>query len=353
MLPFCSAYCAVVRLACLKVSLLCICLTLAAPTQQTVAQSNSTNPAPSASAHKKQPSAASLQELIPQQVSVPEQRTFFKEYSLKGHFEQDSTKIGMPVVYTLLLKHPAGTQAVFPDSGYDYSPFELAEKQFFPTRTLDNISTDSVRFTLQTFSLDSVQQLALPVWVSVAGDSVELQAAPDSLRLVRVIKVPQPDAVPVATTVFGTVPPRFNYPYWILGTGAAVILLVLLNAFIGKPAQRYWKLILLLRRQRLFLLAFDRLQAQTLRDKSGKRMEASLNLWKTYIERTDGKPYTTYTTKEMATAIPDEQLVKTLQAIDRCVYGGQTELISEEIFKNLRSRANLFYQKKQLEIRNA
>ncbi|MES2387530.1 MAG: hypothetical protein V4543_05980 [Bacteroidota bacterium] len=278
-----------------------------------------------------------------------------KGLTVSGKFHSDTVKIGQPIVYTLVLKHPAGTQALFPDSSWNYEPFELSSRNWFRTTTdTGGIATDSVRYTLLSFSTDSAQSLALPVFYLGNGtDSNAVFSSADTVLLRSAIKNADTDSPLIADTEFREVKQRINYPYLLLGFGAVTIALILLNAFLGRPVQRAVRRVLLGRRHRIFLAAFERLENLALREKSGKRVENSLNLWKKYIERLDGVPYSTYTTKEMATAIPDdERLKRTLQTIDRCVYGGQNEVISEEIFTELRRRALLFYRKKREEIKN-
>jgi hypothetical protein len=275
------------------------------------------------------------------------------ELKIGGKFMQDSLKIAEPVVYKLVLVHPAGTQAVFPDSGFNYSPFELLQKTYYPTVTDSLTSTDSVSYSLQTFNIADTLILGLPVYYIQSGDSVPVYPQPDTIYLQKSIRQPTPTDALKAEMEFQKLEPRFNYPYWIIGGIVVGVFLFLVNRFLGKPVQKYIRLLLLLRRHKAFLVSFDRLVNQTIRDKSAKRMEQSLNVWKKHIEKVDGRPFSTFTTKEMVQAIPEEELKITLQTIDRCVYGGQNDLIRLGVFDELKRQSELFYKRKREEIRNA
>jgi len=92
-----------------------------------------------------------------------------------GKFLSDSIKIGQPVKFSLCFKHPVDMEVFFPDSSYDYSPFEFIDKQYFPTRSDSFSSTDSVVFTLMSFEIYKVQVLTLPVFI-FPGKEDELSA---------------------------------------------------------------------------------------------------------------------------------------------------------------------------------
>src|SRR5688500_10227732 len=81
----------------------------------------------------------------------------------QGLFQEDSVKLGQQVNYLFFHRHSATEEIIFPDSTYNFSPFELVSRQYFPTRTKGGWSHDSVVYTLRTFDIAPVQTLALPV----------------------------------------------------------------------------------------------------------------------------------------------------------------------------------------------
>ena len=56
-------------------------------------------------------------------------------------------------------------------------------------------------------------------------------------------------------------------------------------------------------------------------DFSPKSVEASLFIWKNYLETLLSKPYTKYTSKEIKTIENSEELGHALSEIDRMIYG--------------------------------
>ena len=90
----------------------------------------------------------------------------------KGLFLSDSIKIGEEVIYSLSIEYPRGSNLIFPDSLYDFSPFEYIKKTEFFTKSDSVKSFDSVIYYLSTFEIDPVQKLTLPVFLISAGDSI-------------------------------------------------------------------------------------------------------------------------------------------------------------------------------------
>src|SRR5437868_3547907 len=79
----------------------------------------------------------------------------------QGTFQEDSVQIGAPFGFALSLSYDAQEQVLFPDSNYNFKPFELIEKNYFPTKTVNGISKDCVVYIFETFKTDSIQKLSL------------------------------------------------------------------------------------------------------------------------------------------------------------------------------------------------
>lgn len=273
------------------------------------------------------------------------------QYALmpKGHFLSDTIQVGEPVKYAFSLRHQATTQVVLPDSAYDYSPFYFIEKRYFPTRTDSLGSTDSVVYTLATFELDSLPSLALPVYAILpSGDSLERWSLADTLLLLSNDSI-QPNYL--ADTTLRPIDPQFNYLYWSIGIMVIIVLLLLINGFLGKPVNRAFKLLIMYQRHQTFIKLFDRLARQLEGELSANELEKILTIWKKYIEKVDNIPYSTYTTREITQLLPDDDLKITLQAIDRFVYGGiRPEGVKTHI-DLLRTQAATIYQAKTATVR--
>lgn len=267
-------------------------------------------------------------------------------------FQARHARIGEPIYLSLSLWHGPDDDIIFPDSLDDYAPFEFLSKRYYATRTDARGSFDSAVYTLQTFHMKPEQVLRFKILKYTPQDTQVFYSNADTLYLHRLI--PERPATPIlkVNPALEYVPPAINYNYWALGLGLIVLALFLINTFLGRPIQKWFGLLVLYRRHTVFSSVFDKLSNQTVKGRSTDGMEQALNLWKQYMERVDQRPFSTYTTKEIATLLPDEHLVQALQSIDRAVYGGMQEEINERIFTILRRYAVVFYNKRREAIKN-
>ncbi len=271
-----------------------------------------------------------------------------------GRFNTDTAQLASPVRYSLVVRRPAKTQVVFPDSLYDFAPFELRSRAWFPTRQAnDTTLIDSAVYELMTFSPAEQLSFALPVfYLNPGGDSVPVFAPAVALqqRIPRPAEADGDTLLPAIQTL--PVAERFNWPYWVIGLSLAVGLAGIANAFLGRPLQRYFRLWVEGRRHRAFIRGFDRLVAQVRQKGADGPMERALNLWKSYIERVEDVPYTTYTTKDFAEHLPDPALTKSLQTLDRYIYGGFPPDEAPGAYAVLRRMAIRIYAQKAQALRH-
>lgn len=241
----------------------------------------------------------------------------------KIRFLSDSVKVGQPVQLSLQVAYPYSRRILLPDTNHNFEPFELQRKDFFSTRTRNGISRDCVIYTLSTFQLDTIQHIQLPVYEFAAVDSVVHLSNFDSVFLVKQLS-PKDLANPKfkSDLAYENVPKSINYPYLLLGFGVVVLLLVGINLFFNRPIQRFIYLIVENRRHKAFLKQFARIQSQMERSLSTDKMDQLLVAWKKYIQRVNGKPFTTFTSTEISHVLPDPALKQALSEIDRWIYGG-------------------------------
>jgi hypothetical protein len=267
-------------------------------------------------------------------------------------FLTDSIKIGEPIAVSVLVKHPVNTEVLFPDTNLNIEPLQIIEKSWFATKSDSLASTDSAVYWVTTWQPANGYILAMPIYLlNELGDSTTLTSNTDTLFFKSVFEIALSKGLK-AETNFATIAPQFNYPYWLLGGGVALVLLVALLFVFAKPIQRVIRLLLLWRTARIFNTTFDRLAAQASRSKNIKLLEQTLNLWKQHLERLTNKAFTTYTTKDFYNDLADDQLLEVLQKIDRGIYGGSTEVISPDIFLVLKGYAIQFYKERRLAISN-
>jgi len=254
-----------------------------------------------------------------------------------GQFEKDTVMIGEEIQYSLSYRYPMDQKVIFPDSDYNYFPFEFAKKEFFTTQQLDSVTLlDSVVYSLATFELDSVYYLRVPVFILEDGDSLTYYSNTDSVLFKSVVsKIPDPPALKSNTT-FEKVDLQFNYIYFLIAVGCIILILIILAVIFGKRAYRS---ILIYRMKR----RYDKFEKEYLKhlemfsaDDSKQLAEHILTIWKGYMEKLDKQPITKFTTKEIATIYQNSDLNHSLKEIDRKLYGNIQSNNMNLLFGNLK-----------------
>ncbi|MCU0356748.1 MAG: hypothetical protein MUE95_04150 [Cyclobacteriaceae bacterium] len=253
--------------------------------------------------------------------------TVYSQPLVSSGFVQDSTKIGTSLHYFLTARYPQELQVLFPDSVYDFSPFEFQRKIYFPTATSNGTSYDSTVYELITFDLEPVQYLSLPVFVVTTGDSVRYNSSQDSIALQLLVKGTVPDSIsaeqlPLITrTYYERVRQLFNYPI-VLGILAGLLITsIIIWIVFGKRIRKYLTKRRINNRYRAFEQKFADIRAQVVSHFSPDSTERALVLWKEYMEFLEGKPYTKQTTRETILTEQDVKLGECLRALDKAIYG--------------------------------
>jgi hypothetical protein len=243
----------------------------------------------------------------------------------KGKFLEVSMKVGLPVKYALSYRHDPKKDVFFPDSTYNFAPFEMVDRKYFPTITNESGSLDSVIYTFISFDVTPKQELSLPVYVRAKQDCTRIFAPMDYVVLESIIK----PNVSIDTmqlkkdTRLITIPQQINFPLIFLIILGMLVLTGIIFWFFGEPIRRQIRLFNFSRRYDDFQKLFQRLSRGT--DDAKKRLEnieKAIVLWKKYIERLENKPFTTFTTKEILDNLKDSRLADALREIDATVYGG-------------------------------
>jgi len=237
----------------------------------------------------------------------------------RGYFSKDTVQIGEHVDFTLIVDYPRGMEVLFPDSIYNYYPFEFIGKSYLSTISDENTSNDSVVFELVTFELDSIQKLGLPVFQVSEGDSTKIESNVDSLFL-QLIITENIDSLNLQETIgYQKVSKAFNYPYLLIALGIILVIAILVAVFFGKKISRRFKVYRLRRAHLKFLEKFKLLQNEGF--DSSDKAEHLLGFWKAYLERLEGMPYTKLTTKEIVILEQNREFKETLRLIDSNIYG--------------------------------
>jgi hypothetical protein len=281
---------------------------------------------------------------------------FGQEVKVRGQFLVDSTRIGVPVPFSLTAHHLKDQDILFPDSTFSFAPFEFHQKKFFTTITKDTLSYDSVVYYLSSFETDSLQKLRLPVFVVQPRDCTKVFSLEDSLGLIRMVHS-YPDSVTIdklplkMSTAYQKVDFTLNYPLAALIGGLLGAILILVWTAFGKRIRKYYILKRLQKNHQGFLDRFNGLAEQLKSSLTSSRAEEALIVWKKYMEGLASKPFTKYTSKEIIAQEEDKTLGEALHSMDRFIYGGVTDF-SDASFLTLRTYTEAQYHKKMEEIKN-
>jgi len=253
---------------------------------------------------------------------------FAQDVRVHGKFLEDSIRIGAPVPYAISVRYPSEKNILFPDSTSRLGGFEFAYRRYFPTETTAGISTDSAIYWITSFEIDSVQQIAFPIYELIGADTTFYEATPDTVWLQQQVDQVL-DSVAAAQlplkidTVYRNVNLLFNYPLWLTGGGIFVFILIAIWVIFRKRIRRYFMRRRLMAGFNNFIRKFNNGLEALNTNYSLKQAEQNVILWKRYLESLEGQPYLKFTSPEI-TAIPEhDQLTQTLEQIDRMIYGGQ------------------------------
>ena len=243
-----------------------------------------------------------------------------KVQKIHGFFDKDSIKIGESIKYTLFFRHAPDMEFVFPDSAFNFRPFEYVDKKFFPTQTNDSISTDSVVYSLTTFEIDKLQKLRIPILVYHRGNEKIDTLYPlfDSVYLVEMVDSTALDPRNIQSDIsWAQVKKKFNYPYLIVTILVISIISLLIWLVFGKSVRKIYLLRKLRKYNAKFILTFDRLLYGNI---NREVVEELLQKWKKHTGNLTGLPITSYTTREISYSLSNIELKKALQAIDQTIY---------------------------------
>ncbi len=278
-----------------------------------------------------------------------QQLGFTQALTAKAKFLQETIRTAEEVQFCISIQHPKNIQLVFPDSTYDFSPFEYVHKSHFTTKSDTSMSLDSAVFTLTTFEIDPLQTLKLPVYVlTEQGDSVEVFSNNDSLLFITAVsQMPNPIVLSEETSLQEV---DYDFNYYYVGIAISIIFVIagsLLFLFKKSIFLRYHEY-LLNKRHKKFLLQF---QNQV----SFSREEELQNLvwfWKDYLSKLEKKSFHAYTSKDLHKYYHDQPLYDELKKVDYYLYAKPTEIniealkeFAEYIFRNKKEELKVRYGK--------
>ncbi len=283
---------------------------------------------------------------------LPALFTNAQDVDVTGSFLKDSIRIGETLPYSLRVTYPRDLDVIFPDSTYDFSPFEYYHREYFPTSSDSLVSFDSVVYFLMTFEIDSVQYLQMPVYVKQEEDSAAIYAQPDSVILRYVIEA-VPDSLNLKeNTAWLHAPGLVNYPVLLIFLGILLIGAIAVIILFGKKITRWIQLYLMKRQYKKFIQHFYYQIGSLARGQAGIFPEHLLSEWKKYMEKLEKEPYTKMTSKELIQLHADQRLKDNLRSIDRYIYGNLKDRPVQENFEKLLEYSKERYELRIQEVRN-
>jgi hypothetical protein len=239
-----------------------------------------------------------------------------------GLFQLDSIKIGEPVNFIFYFRHKPEEEVIFPDSTYNFKPFEFVSKKFFVTATAGGWSRDSVVYTLRSFSVDPVQTLSLPVYLLRQHDTLSIYSEPQEVYLKQLVSGAADPGQLRAHTRLAPIEKRFNLAYWLIGAGIVILLLLLIWRVFGKQLIIRYRLYVLRKNHNLFISNYNAFIDQFNRSESLQTIEQAITLWKNYLTELEGNAINSFTTREIAAFYNEDEDVSTaLRLFDKAIYG--------------------------------
>ncbi len=268
-----------------------------------------------------------------------------------GIFLTDSIEVGKPVYYSLSFRHPAKTEVFFPDSTFNFSPFEILSQKNFTSVTDHRGTLDSTLYQLVTFDVAALQPLRVPVYIFNGRDSVAVYPAMDSIFLRKnnlVVAAGKKSLTPEVTLV--PLSKEFNFSIALGILALAIGVIGSINWVFGREIQKQWRLLKLQRRHLEYLRTFNKLLRNAREKGSIKDAEKAIIVWKNYLERLENKPFATYTTREIMDNMPDDLLAEALKNMDGIIYGQAKSKKMDGSLEVLKAGATRLYRNKRRQI---
>jgi hypothetical protein len=236
----------------------------------------------------------------------------------KAAFGTDSLIIGKPISLSLTFLSNGKTDLLFPDSTNNFSPFQLVDIEYFPTKTQNGKSLDSVVYKIITFKVDSNYSLVLPVKNLRTGQTIFSDTARVKLHS-SLNKADLSNHVIKKSTGYFNVPLDFNFPKFLYSLVILLVSFAVFWAMFGKLILRNIKLWQFNQKQQKFTSAYKKLSKNP---KNFSNIGAGLILWKNHLEWLLRKPFSTMTTSEISKTLENDRLEEALKEFDLAIYGG-------------------------------
>lgn len=254
---------------------------------------------------------------------------------------QDSAKLGERVGYVLKATYPESSQLIFPDSSFDFSPLVLLEKQTFISHTKEGITQDSAVYYLSNFSLDPSVFVTLPVYEFSRYDSITHFPLEAELMLGLTL-----DSIPEKllfqeNNIYQPLKKELNWIITGILIGGILVLLSVFYLLFSKRLKVFFGQLSEKRRWNKFEKKWKTQTSELNQSPSIKLADEVIGLWKGYIESITYLPVKEWTSSEIGIQLADQEIFKSLRAIDMIIYAGvsaQTEEAANYLHKVAREK---------------
>jgi hypothetical protein len=256
-----------------------------------------------------------------------------QEIKINGGFIEDSLQLGSTVHYWVTAEYPMEIEVLFADSNYNFSPFEYADKFFVETELRNDNAFDSVVYGFQSFEIDLIQKLQLPVFVVQSNDSIVLTTPLDSLFFEELVPLRQVSDTTqlIQNTQYNPVVRLFNYPLMWIIVGILLVISLMIFFIFGQKIRNYFTIRRLKKEYGLFSNFISQSINVLKESVDRERAAQSLTQWKNYLERIELQPFSKLTTKEILALEFTSELKEALRNIDKNVYGNHRD---PELYKS-------------------
>lgn len=274
---------------------------------------------------------------------------------VRSGFLMDSLRVGDQTGFFLVTEYPSTLNMLFPDSTYNFAPFEYEKKKYFPTKTIAGRSYDSVVYYLSIFEVDPLQSLSLPVYQLNLMDCTTYISTRDTILLAELVRN-LPDTLSAqnlplkVNTAYQNVLYIFNYPVLLSILAVLLVLTATVWLAFGKKIRKHFRMKRMQKAHQKFLEGYAQQIEKVSVAFSAITTENALSQWKKYMEQLEARPYTKLTTRETLQLEKNESLGHNLHVIDGAIYGHNTTVI--ESLEHLKAFADQRFSQKLEEVKH-
>ena len=251
-------------------------------------------------------------------------------------------------------EYPKEIELLFADSNHNFSPFEFVDKFYIETQLRNDNAFDSAVYGLQSFEIDLVQKLKLPIFIVKSNDSIVLNTDFDSLFFKELVPLKQVSDTSqlIQNTEYNPVANLFNYPLMWIILGVFLIVAILIFITFGQKIKNYFTIRRLEKEYRIFSNFISQSIQSLKKNVERDRAAQGLAQWKIYLEKLERQPFSKLTTKEILALEFTSELKEALRNIDNSVYGNQKNMELYKSFQDIEDFTQHRFQMKIEDIKN-